>query len=57
MKIHYFDKEQNKKIPFFEKHKGSGTICGYVRKEITFDKEQVTCKLCLTEMKKQGLIK
>lgn len=57
MKVHYFNKEQHKKIPFFEKHKGSGTICGHIRKEITFDKEQVTCKLCLSEMKKQGLNK
>lgn len=57
MKIHYFDKETNKKIPIFQKHKGSGTICGYVRKEITFKPEEVTCKLCLMEMKKKGIIK
>ncbi|CEK34283.1 hypothetical protein UMC2_34941 [[Clostridium] sordellii] len=57
MKIHYFDKETNKKIPIFQKHKGSGTICGYIRKEITFKPEEVTCKLCLMEMKKKGIIK
>ena len=57
MKKHYFDKETNKKIPFFQKHKGSGTICGYMRNEITFNPEEVTCKLCLKEMKKRNIIK
>ncbi|MGL5751075.1 MAG: hypothetical protein ACRCXT_11145 [Paraclostridium sp.] len=56
MKIHYFDKKVQREIPFFEKHKGSGTICGHIRQEITFDKDKVTCKLCLNEMKKRGII-
>jgi len=58
MKAHYYWWEYDKDIPsHIDKDNHSMAICGYLRKETTRDKEKVTCKWCLREMKKKGLIK
>ncbi|WP_017826185.1 hypothetical protein [Clostridium botulinum] len=54
-KIHYLDLDHDSKIPR-DYRTGKGTICGYQRQEATLNKENVTCKLCLREMKKKKLI-
>lgn len=54
-KIHYLDLEHDSKIPN-EYRIGKGTICGYQRDEATLNKDKVTCKLCIREMKKKKLI-
>lgn len=57
MKTHYFNLKEHIKIPVGIRSDCKMAQCGYLRKETTEDKEKVTCKLCINEMRKQGIIK
>jgi len=51
-KMHYLDIEHDLKIPWWNRYKGyRGTVCGYQRENVTLEKDEVTCKLCLREMR------
>ena len=61
-KIHYNCYETIKNAPEYLKKEWvtenkNGTICGYLRKNTTYKINEVTCKLCIKELKKKGLIK
>lgn len=57
MKVHYFDLTEHLKVPMHLREGYKMSKCGYLRKETTIDFDEVTCKLCIKEMKKIGLIK
>lgn len=52
MTIHLFDYEHFKKFPKDNKDRFNATKCGYVRDKVTHNIKDVTCKLCLREIKK-----
>ena len=52
MKIHLFDYDHCSRFPQDHPDKWNATKCGYTRKNVTRKAEEVTCKLCLREMKK-----
>jgi hypothetical protein len=53
MKIHLFDISHSLKFNAFDTDRYNATKCGYVRQNITHKTEEVTCKLCLREIKKE----
>ncbi|HGG0416119.1 TPA: hypothetical protein ACJFE8_000870 [Clostridium sporogenes] len=55
-KVHYFWRDYDKNIPdYIDRDNCKMAICGYLRKNTTRDKEKVTCKHCLREMKKRAI--
>lgn len=55
--VHLYDYNTLKEAPDFIKREyfaknENGAKCGYVRKNVTTDRSEVTCKLCLREMNK-----
>ncbi|MGL5152805.1 MAG: hypothetical protein ACRC7N_19790 [Clostridium sp.] len=52
MKVHLFDYDHCSKFPQDNTDKWNATKCGYTRKNVTKKIEEVTCKLCLREIKK-----
>lgn len=55
MKVHLFDFEHYKSFPPNDMDRFNATKCGYVRENVTRDRKEVTCKLCLREIRKQGI--
>lgn len=51
MKVHKFNYEHYLKFPELDQDKWSATACGYVRKLVSTDVADVTCKLCLKVMR------
>tara|TARA_R110000782_G_scaffold102995_1_gene190419 strand:+ start:2802 stop:2996 length:195 start_codon:yes stop_codon:yes gene_type:complete len=51
LKIHFYDVRAELRMPEYTfdeytKRKLRGSLCGYIR-EVTSEKEKVTCKICL----------
>lgn len=57
MKTHYFNYEEDMKVPRHLREDCRMALCGYLREKTTMDFDEVTCKLCIKEMRKRGLIK
>jgi hypothetical protein len=54
MKLHLYDYDHDKKIPYWARYPGhSGALCGYQRQNITFRKDEVTCHWCLSKILKK----
>ena len=56
-KMHLYDYFENEKVPDHDKNKKNGYLmarCGYQRKEVTFIKSDVDCKICLKIIKKEN---
>lgn len=50
--VHLFDVEHASKFPRYDENRFNATKCGYVRKNVTHDINEVTCKLCLRALNK-----
>lgn len=50
--VHLFDWEHALKFPKEDENRFNATKCGYVRNNVTRDREKVTCKLCLRALNK-----
>lgn len=57
MKTHLYDFNEDEKVPNHNVNKKVGyrvTYCGYQRINVTRNKQEVTCKLCLREIERRN---
>jgi len=53
MKVHLVDILSSLEFPSDNKDRFNIAICGYVRKLVTYNSNNVTCKMCLKEIERR----